>query len=264
MKTWTVLACSVLMTWMLHADTATRANGTADTQGGKKDAVIFAGAHQDDIISSLGTMILMKDTFELHVIDFTDGAYYKKEMRDVRREEEQAVCDVLGAKIHEVGELDGDAYASREAVAKLVKILQEVKPRAIITHWPLELHNDHMMTTAAILKAARIVGDRYEIYFHEYAYDSKGFPAVQLVDISRVAEEKQRLIRLYVSQNRDDAMCREEMLNSRRRALNLWPPKFANGYAEAFSPLVGRAQGPCIFTEIPQDPDPGAFPKWGK
>ena len=244
----------ILMAGMMAFGTATLA----------KDAVIFAGAHQDDIISSLGTMILMKDAFDLHVIDFTDGAFYKKEMQDVRRAEEQAVCDALGAKIHEVGELDGDAYASREAVEKLVNILQEVKPRAIITHWPLELHCDHMMTTAALLKAARKVGDRYEIYFHEYAYDSKGFPAVQLVDISKVAEEKRRLIRLYASQNRADAMCKEEMLNSQRRALNLWPPKFANGYAEAFTPFVGRAQGPCIFTEIPQDPDPGSFPKWGK
>lgn len=206
----------------------------------------------------------LKNTFDLHVIDFTDGAFNdKNEGLKIRRAEEKAVCDALGAKIHEVGESDGDAYASREAVARIVKILEEVKPRAIVTHWPLELHDDHMMTTAAILKAVRIVNAPCEVYFHEYAYDSKGFAATYLVDISRVAAEKERLIRLYESQNKGDGMCREEMLNSKRRALNLWPPKFS-GYAEAFCPFVGRAQGPCIFTEIPKDPDPGTFPAWGR
>ena len=85
---------------------------------------------------------------------------------------------------------------------------------------------------------------------------------VHVVDITSVAAEKERLIRLYKCQNADDAMCREEMRNSRMRAGRLWPPRL-DGYAEAFAPYVGRSQGPCIFTEIPRDPVGAKMPEWG-
>lgn len=64
---------------------------------------------------------------------------------------------------------------------------------------------------------------------------------------------------LHVIDFTDGASHKREMLSSQLRAFNFWPPKFANGYAEAFTPFVGRAQGPCIFTEIPQGPVPGSF-----
>lgn len=237
----------------------------ADGPAADRPNVVFIGAHQDDIISSMGTMILMKDQFKLHVVDYTDGGYGSNpKATEIRRKEELSVCTALGADLHEIGERDGDTYASRESVAKLRELLLKLKPRAVFTHWPIDLHSDHLMTAAATLKAIRMVGVPTEVYFFEYSYDSKGFPDVHYVDISAVAEEKQRLIGLYKSANTSGGMCNEEMLNSRRRALHLWPPKFRTGYAEAFAPLVGRAQGPCIFTELRQDPVQEKFPTWGK
>ena len=97
----------------------------------------------------------------------------------------------------------------------------------------------------------------------EESYDSKGFPDAFYIDITSVAAEKERLIRLYACQNADDAMCKKEMRNSRMRAGRLWPPRL-DGYAEAFAPYVGRPQGPCIFSEIPRDPIGDEMPEWGR
>lgn len=38
-----------------------------------KESVMFLSAHPDDIISSLGTCLLMRDKFDIHVVDFTHG-----------------------------------------------------------------------------------------------------------------------------------------------------------------------------------------------
>lgn len=254
------LACQIVV-----SSVGVAAAGATPCQPAEKENVVFVGAHQDDIISSLGTMILMKDQFKLHVVDYTDGGYGSNpKASEIRRKEEQSVCVALGAEMHEIGERDGDTYASRESVAKLHELLRRLKPRAVFTHWPIDLHSDHLMTAAATLKAIRMAGEPIEVYFFEYSYDSKGFPDVNYVDISAVAEEKRRLIRLYKSANGSDGMCAEEMLNSKRRALHLWPPKFRKGYAEAFCPLVGRAQGKCIFTELKPDPVQENFPSWGR
>ena len=229
---------------------------------GEPEAVVFVAAHPDDIISSIGTMLLMKDRFQIHVVDYTDGGF-NPNLVPVRRKEEARVCAALNAKVHYIDEHDGDAYATRDSVAKLEKILREVKPRAVFAHWPIDVHSDHVMSFAAMMKAARRVECPFEMYFFQYTINSKNFPASIFVDITSVAEEKWRIIRLYECQNPSDAMCQEEIITSRRVAANMWPPN-PKGYAEAFAPVAGRPQGPSIFTEIQRAPDPVSFPRWGR
>ena len=235
----------------------------------EKDRVLFLTAHPDDIISSLGTCLLMRDRFEIHVVDFTHGerglgeaGFRDGSTKAKRIAEESEVMLALGAKLHWLDELDGDSWVTRETVAKLAEILREVKPRAIFGHWPIDMHMDHMMSAAALQKAARTVGFTGEFYFFEESFDSKGFQDVFYVDITPVAKEKERLIRLYACQNQDDEMCRMEMRNSSIRAERLWPSK-VRGYAEAFAPYGGRPQGPNIFAEIPFQGERGKLPKWG-
>lgn len=37
-------------------------------------------------------------------------------------------------------------------MARLAAILKELAPRAVIAHWPVDVHTDHVMTSAATLK----------------------------------------------------------------------------------------------------------------
>ena len=235
-----------------------------------KDRVMFLSAHPDDIISSLGTCLLMKDKFEIHVVDFTHGerglgekGFADGTTKAIRTKEEESVMAALGAKLHWLDQVDGDSWVTRETCAKLAKLIEELKPRAVFGHWPIDLHMDHMMSAATLQKAVRMTGYNGEFYFFEESFDSKGFPDVFYVDITSVAKEKERLIRLYVCQNANDEMCREEMRNSSARALRLWPFR-QNGFAEAFAPYVGRPQGPCIFAELPRDPEGAKMPSWGR
>ena len=236
----------------------------------EKARILFLSAHPDDIISSLGTCLLMRGKFEIHVVDFTHGERGLGEAgcRDgstaaTRTKEEESVMAALGAKLHWLDQIDGDSWVTRETCGKLAALIRELKPRAVFGHWPVDMHMDHMMSAAALQKAVRMTGYNGEFYFFEESFDSKGFPDTFYVDITSVAAEKMRLIRLYRCQNENDTMCREEMRNSRMRAGRLWPCRL-DGYAEAFAPYVGRPQGSCIFTEIPADPARAEMPEWGR
>jgi len=235
-----------------------------------KDRVMFLSAHPDDIISSLGTCLPMKDKFEIHVVDFTHGerglgekGFLDGSTKAVRTKEEETVMAALGAKLHWLDQVDGDSWVTKVTCTKLAKLIEDLKPRAVFGHWPIDLHMDHMMSAATLQKAVRMTGYNGEFYFFEESFDSKGFPDVFYVDITSVAKEKERLIRLYVCQNEKDEMCREEMRNSSARAQRLWPFR-PDGFAEAFAPYVGRPQGSCIFAEIPRDPECAKMPTWGR
>lgn len=231
-----------------------------------KDRVFFFVAHPDDIISSLGTCLLMRDRFELHVCDFTYGerglgeaGFLDGTTKAKRIKEEKSVCTEIGATLHWYGAEDGNTWAEEGPCRRLAELLKELKPRAVFGHWPMDVHNDHMMSAAVLQKAVKLAGIAPEFYFFEESYDSKGFQAVQYVDITSVAKEKERIIRLYVCQNANDSMCREEMSNSifRGKRLMVVDPKTGRSgsaggcYAEVFASYVGRPQGPSVFAEIP-------------
>lgn len=232
-----------------------------------RDRILFFCAHPDDIISSLGTCLLMRDRFELHVCDFTYGerglgeeGFRDGSTKAKRMKEEEAVCAAIGAQLHWYGAEDGNTWAEEVPCRKFAALLKELKPRAVFGHWPMDVHNDHMMSAAVLQKAVKLAGIACEFYFFEESYDSKGFPDVIYVDITSVAKEKERIIRLYACQNPNDSMCREEMSNSvfRGKRLMIVDPKTGRSgscgglYAEAFATYVGRPQGPSVFTEIPR------------
>ena len=89
-------------------------------------------------------MLLTKDVFEWHLVDFTYGEWGlgKKGFEDgstkaTRIREEEAACALAGIRLHWLGGCDGSLYANEEMCEKLRRLVCEIDPRAIITHWPL-------------------------------------------------------------------------------------------------------------------------------
>jgi len=228
----------------------------------EKEKVLIFGAHPDENIACAGTMLLMKDQFELHVGVMTHGerglgeqGFRDGSTRAMRTKEEEAAAALANAKVHWFEEVDGDCYANREVCRQVADLLLELKPRAVIAMWPLDIHLDHVMASACIQKAISIAGmrDKIELYFMEEAYDSRSFVPMHYVDISEVADKKREFIRKHVCQNRNDEMCRMEMEDGACRAQrcatftwNGW-----QGQVERFAAFGGKPQGSrCIFNEM--------------
>ena len=231
-----------------------------------KDVVVFVCAHPDDLAGPGGTAILLGEKYDLHVIDYThgeggcgeagfrDGSTKMKRMR-----EEEAACRLAGATLHWLDEPNGHrewgvpyCAAGTGTCERLSALLKELNPRALILHWPVDNHPDHVMSAAATFRALVNIGrgacgrGSPEIYFQEQTTQSRTFVPSVYVDITSVVDRKDELIRQYVCQDgeaiarrkREDAVFRGRRADCR--------------YAEAFAVMDGTVPaGRGIFDELP-------------
>ncbi|MBO7721553.1 MAG: PIG-L family deacetylase [Kiritimatiellae bacterium] len=198
----------------------TVAAASASPAPAARETVVFVEAHPDDLAGHLGTAMKLAEKFEVHVIDFTHGELGCGEekfksgwTRRTRTAEETEVCRRAGFKLHWCEEVDGYAYAGKAACDRLAQLFKEIKPRAVFCHWPIDVHDDHVMSAAATLKAINLAGIKPERYFHEQDIQSRGFAPAYHVDITPYVEKKAQLARLYVCQGGDKIVERKAESN---------------------------------------------------
>ena len=173
-----------------------------------RESVVFVEAHPDDLAGHLGTALKLSEKFDVHIIDFTHGElgcgwekYTNGWTKATRTAEESEVCRRAGFSLHWCDALDGFAYADSNMCAQLTGYLRDINPRAVICHWPIDEHPDHMMSAAATLKAVGLARLDCEIYFHEQDIQSRGFQVTYYVDVTPYVEKIAELTCLYACQN---------------------------------------------------------------
>ena len=223
--------------------------------GVAKDAVLVVGGHPDDLVGSAGLCFLLKDRFDLHLIDYTRGAYMQandSEIAKTRMAEERAACALLGMTPYFMEEGDGRAFAGEETCRKMAELIKKINPRCVILHWPVDIHKDHVMSTAAALKAIEIAGLQPEILFFEETWQSKNFPVHYLVDITDVWDRKVEVIRSYKCQNVNDAIVQNKYRDAKFRGSQLYPAEDGR-VAEAYSVFQSPQQGfKSVLSELPK------------
>ena len=220
------------------------------------ERIAIVAAHPDDLVSCIGLCLRARGRFDVHVIDFTHGergcgsaGFADGSTKATRTLEEESVCEAVGATLHWLDEVDGEAYACRETCERLAAILAELKPRAVFAHWPVDIHGDHSMAGVAALKAVFLAGVSPEIYFFAEAYQSKRFTPDVFLDISDIAERKREIIRLYRCQYKDGGIERnqdatEAVYGMQSMALG----GSAEGYMSFVQPMQGI--GCTVFQEL--------------
>lgn len=211
-----------------------------------RECVIFVCAHPDDLAGCAGTAFLLAEKFDVRVIDFTRGegglgeaGYRDGSTARTRMAEERAACAMLGTEPYFLDEVDfaGMAHAGPKVTQRLKELFLELKPRAVILHWPLDTHPDHVQSTAAALHAIYLAKIKPEIYFQEQTTQSRSFQPAFHVDITRVKSRKDALIRCYVCQKGEAIRERKEQ-DSIFRGRRIGRP-----HAEAFGVWEGSVKG---------------------
>ena len=150
-----------------------------------KENIYFVNAHPDDINAGLGLALILTeiDHYRIHLVDFTRGerglieqGVSEAECAAIRTKEEEAVCRELGITPVFLHETDGNAYACRETCMELAEYFKVSPPRAIITHWPLDIHQDHVMCAAAVMKAVKLAQTAPELYFYRQSHQTLNMP----------------------------------------------------------------------------------------
>lgn len=186
-----------------------------------KKHVWFFNAHPDDLNAGLALALVLKDMpdYQIHIVDFTRGErglthknISMNECAAIRTAEEETVCAGLGVKPVFLPEIDGASYVTAETCDMIGELLTEAPPTAIITHWPVDIHSDHVMCGAAVIRTVRRGRFPGEIYFYRQNRQSRNIPEdVYFPFDAEIMERKCELLKLYVCQNGSDIAARERI-----------------------------------------------------
>jgi LmbE family N-acetylglucosaminyl deacetylase len=116
--------------------------------------ILVFGAHPDDEITMAGTMAKLAEAgCTVVVAIYTNGSegYPRPEMRELiveMRRAEMAACDeVVGIRRRVCFDRDDMGLVNdKQTVKETVKVIREVRPDAVFTHGPDEVHRDHLNT----------------------------------------------------------------------------------------------------------------------
>ena len=125
--------------------------------------IMAIGAHPDDIeICCSGTLAkFSQKDHEIIMAYVTDGGAGHKtippdEMREIRRNEAQAACAVIGADMLWFGLPDEFVFDDLETRLLFVDKIREARPEVIITHGAADYHHDHRAVHNMVLGASFI------------------------------------------------------------------------------------------------------------
>ena len=195
----------------------------SDTKPARKLRVVVLGAHPDDPESGCGGLIarLTKDGHEVTCGYLTcfrgDRKIGKEPEADVRRREAAAACEVLGAKAHFFDYAHEKLVADAETLAAVAAWLKKVDPDVVVTHWPVDTHENHHVTSSLVWQC--YLGEsRWGLYFFEVmsGQQTLNFRPDLYLDIDSVRKVKQQALDCHKSQNPDKIWEVHEAMHRRR------------------------------------------------
>lgn len=188
---------------------AGHAKSEAGTQTKRKLKVVVAGGHPDDPESGCGgTIALYADAgHEVVNVYLTRGEAgivntRHEDAARIRTAEAEEACKILGARPLFAGQTDGATEITAARYDDVYDILVDVKADIVITHWPIDTHRDHRVTSLLVYDAWLRMGRRFELYYFEVltGEQSQLFAPTHYVDISSVEPRKRQACYAHKSQ----------------------------------------------------------------
>jgi len=223
------------------------------TASAAKDVVLYVGAHPDDLEAVAGLALRMKDDYDFRVVDFTRGeggcgpaGFYDGSTARKRMAEERRACAMIGCEpvfLCQTNFQGRFAFADRKVTEELEGLIWSLKPKAVITHWPVDTHADHVQCSAAVQHAVsnlkRDRGFKTELYFNEEPpWQTVNYRPTYYVDVTPVETQALALVRCYVCQN-GEKIARNKAQRMRERGAEAPVPVTC---AEAYTTFTGKPQ----------------------
>ncbi|MGZ3767198.1 MAG: PIG-L deacetylase family protein [Mucilaginibacter sp.] len=221
----------------------------AETLAEKKKIICFGGHPDDPECGCGGTLArLANHGHEVTIIYLTTGeagiaGRSHNEAAAIRKQESINACAILKAKPVFVGQIDADTIMDNSWLAKVQKLVADEKPDLVITHWPIDSHKDHQITSLLMIQTWIRSSQKFPLYFFETCTGSQtmGFHPTDYVDITATQEQKRKAVYCHVSQDPPSLYgCGHAVMEDfRGRELGVTA-------AEAFIFMTGKTQGSMI------------------
>lgn len=224
-----------------------------------KEAIVFVGGHPDDSEGFAATAFLLKDKYDIHIVDLTRGerglgleGMYDGSTAAKRVAEEYAACRLLGAKAHFLHEVNGWACASERSIHSLTELFIKLRPLAVFTHWPVDVHEDHVLTSAVVAKAlvdCRLWDKTQRYFFEVVKSETRNYVPLHYVDVSSTMSNKVEMLRCYACQNKNDGLVNQKLQQAKERGAERVP---SVEYAETFTTFDGRPIKDGVIESLPE------------
>ncbi|MBU0754124.1 MAG: PIG-L family deacetylase [Planctomycetes bacterium] len=196
--------------------------------------VVVLSPHPDDeTIGCGGAMALHAQRGDrvtvVHLTDGSGGGDFK-DLARIRKEEVGKACDVLGVeRFLSLDFKDGHLLPDQDTATKVLEILRSIKPRVVYAPSAFEIHLDHIATLFLALHCLEQTTDPFTLLLYEVnEVMVPGF----LIDITSVAEKKDRALACFESQISLNDVRTKAMAGSKWRTANV--DLLSVTHAEAF------------------------------
>lgn len=199
--------------------------------------IIVAGAHPDDPETGCGgTMIKLSqqghDVIALYLTRGEAGIAntpFEKASK-IRTKEAEDACKIMGVKPLFAGQIDGDTKIIQKSYKNIRDIIETEKPDIVFTHWPIDSHRDHRITSNLVFDAWVELNKSFELYYYEVytGEQTQNFNPTNYIDISTVEKIKRKACFSHKSQNP------QEIYNYHQKMSEFRGMEFNCKHAEAF------------------------------
>jgi N-acetylglucosamine malate deacetylase 1 len=193
--------------YLLSSAIAAACAGDA-SQAGKKLKIVVFSAHPADSESGVGGLAATLAE-QGHEVIFAVASAFRGERKidgkpevGIRTEEEAAACKLLGVT-SKIFPYDHNLLVSDLETQKVVRAwLEEVKPDIVLTHWPIDTHENHSAVFGLVWRCYKQSTGGWNLYLYEIetGAESLAFQPQLYFDIGPVRDLKKQVIDLYISQ----------------------------------------------------------------
>lgn len=216
-------------------------------QQAAKKKIVCVGAHPDDPESGCGGTLARfaaagNDVTIIYLTTGEAGIEGKShnEAAAIRKQEAINACAVLNAKPVFAGQIDGDTIVNNDWINTLNNLIQTEKPDIVFTHWPIDSHKDHQVTSLLTMQVWMRTSNRWPLYFFEVCEgeQTSTFHPTDYIDITSTQQQKRKALYCHISQDPDSiyACGHAAMEDFRGRELGVKA-------AEAFVRMNGKTMG---------------------
>jgi LmbE family N-acetylglucosaminyl deacetylase len=162
----------------------------------QKMHILAMGAHPDDIEFGCGGLLIrLSDKGHcLHLYVLTDGS--KAASSEVRRAEQEAAAQYLGAELFWGGFEDANLPNDHVIIQSMEQVLKETRPDEVYINYYRDTHQDHRKLAQAALVATRTVT---KVFYYD-DWSTLNFNPNVFVDIEGVLDRKIELLSKHQSQ----------------------------------------------------------------